>query len=162
MARGRAVHQAEKNKGCVKLMTLASHQALRRRGHARRTRAMAAAPARRAQEEEQEARAHACDAADAQARRRTARRRFALLGDQGPGRGAPALLELRETTANGEPSCGIVYEPKLIADRAARASPFQGWRYLNADDAPADVRELKGGKGLPQALKVELAELGLL
>jgi hypothetical protein len=72
------------------------------------------------------------------------------------------ILALRETTKNGKPSCGIVYEPKLIATARRAHRPFQGWRYLNAADAPADARELKGGKGLPEALKAELSELGLL
>ncbi len=72
------------------------------------------------------------------------------------------ILALRETTKNGVPSCGIVYEPKLIATARRAHRPFQGWRYLPAADAPADARELKGGKGLPEALKAELSELGLL
>ena len=72
------------------------------------------------------------------------------------------ILALRETTKNGVPHCGIVYEPKLIATARRSHRPFQGWRYLTAADAPADARELKGGKGLPEALKAELSELGLL
>ena len=72
------------------------------------------------------------------------------------------LLDLRPTTKNGVPHCGIVYEPKLIATARRFHRPFQGWRYLNAGDAPADARDLKGGKGLPEALKAELSELGLL
>jgi len=72
------------------------------------------------------------------------------------------ILELRNMTKNGVPHCGIVYEPKLVATARRSHRPFQGWRYLNAADAPADARELKGGKGLPEALKIELSELGLL
>jgi hypothetical protein len=72
------------------------------------------------------------------------------------------ILALRETTKNGKPSCGIVYEPKLIATARRAHRPFQGWRYLNATDAPGDARGLKGGEGLPEALKAELSELGLL
>ncbi len=72
------------------------------------------------------------------------------------------ILALRETTKNGVPHCGIVYEPKLIATARRAHRPFQGWRYLPAADAPADARGLKGGKGLPEALQAELSELGLL
>src|SRR5271156_398973 len=72
------------------------------------------------------------------------------------------LIALRPVTKNGGPHCGIVYEPKLIATARRSHRPFQGWRYLNAADAPADARELKGGKGLPEALRAELSELGLL
>ena len=72
------------------------------------------------------------------------------------------LIALRKTTKNGVPHCGIVYEPKLVATARRSHRPFQGWRYLNAADAPPDARDLKGGKGLPEKLKAELAELGLL
>ena len=72
------------------------------------------------------------------------------------------LIALRPVSKNSVPHCGIVYEPKLIATARRSHRPFQGWRYLNANDAPADARELKGGKGLPEALKAELLELGLL
>lgn len=72
------------------------------------------------------------------------------------------LIALRPMTKNGVPHCGIVYEPKLIATARRFHRPFQGWRYLDAKDAPPDARELKGGKGLPEKLKAELSELGLL
>jgi hypothetical protein len=72
------------------------------------------------------------------------------------------LIALRPVTRNGVPHCAIVYEPKLIATARRSHRPFQGWRYLNAADAPPDARELKGGKGMPEALKAELSELGLL
>ena len=39
---------------------------------------------------------------------------------------------------------------------------FQGWRYLEAKDAPADLAKTKGAKDLPEALQRELASLGLL
>lgn len=72
------------------------------------------------------------------------------------------LLDLRPAAKNGIPHCGIVYSPELIATARRFHRPFQGWRYLNARDAPPDLRDLKGTKGLPDALKAELAELGLL
>jgi hypothetical protein len=72
------------------------------------------------------------------------------------------LIAFRPVTKNGGPHCGIVYEPKLVATARRSHRPFQGWRYLNGSDAPADARDLKGGKGLPESLKAELAELGLL
>jgi hypothetical protein len=72
------------------------------------------------------------------------------------------LLELRSLIREGVPHCGLVYEPKLVPTLRRSHRPFQGWRYLDPKAAPPDVRDLKGGKGLPQALKIELAELGLL
>jgi len=71
------------------------------------------------------------------------------------------ILELKSVTKNGTPHCGIVYDPKLIATVRRFRRPFQGWRYLEANDAPPDARDLKG-KNLPEALKLELADLGLL
>lgn len=63
---------------------------------------------------------------------------------------------------NGPLRCGLVYEPKLIPTLRRSHRPFQGWRYLEVRDAPADVRSLQFGKGLPEALCAELSELGLL
>ncbi|MBU6298089.1 MAG: DUF1489 domain-containing protein [Alphaproteobacteria bacterium] len=71
------------------------------------------------------------------------------------------LLEIKPVTKNGVPHCGLVYEPKLVAVARRSHRPFQGWRYLNPKDAPPDARDLKG-VNLPEKLKIELAELGLL
>jgi hypothetical protein len=59
--------------------------------------------------------------------------------------------------------CRIVMEPKVIAVTPRPMRPFQGWRYLNPKDAPADLD--KAGKGLaamPEPLRRELRELGLI
>lgn len=76
--------------------------------------------------------------------------------------GRHKLIDLRQVTHKGTPHCAIVYDPKFIATEHRFRSPFQGWRYLEANDAPPDARDIKGGKGLPEKLKIELAELGLL
>lgn len=74
-----------------------------------------------------------------------------------------ALIGLRPVKSkDGPPRCGLVYEPKLIPTLRRSHRPFQGWRYLETKDAPADVRSLQFGKGLPETLCAELAELGLL
>lgn len=72
------------------------------------------------------------------------------------------LIDIRPVTKNGTPHCGLVYDPQLVPTERRFRSPFQGWRYLDVKDAPPDARDLKGGAGLPEALKIELAELGLL
>jgi hypothetical protein len=61
----------------------------------------------------------------------------------------------------GVPRCHLVYDKEivLVSPRPRRA--FQGWRYLEAKDAPGDIRKGRGG-GLPDKLQRELAELGLL
>ena len=71
------------------------------------------------------------------------------------------LLALKPVMRGGVPHCGLVYDPKLVATARRAHRPFQGWRYLNTKDAPPDARDLKG-LNIPEALKVELAELGLL
>jgi len=73
------------------------------------------------------------------------------------------LTDIREVRSkDGPPRCGLVYDAKLVPTLRRTHRPFQGWRYLNSADAPQDAREVKGGKGLPEALRAELAELGLL
>lgn len=71
------------------------------------------------------------------------------------------LLAIKPVTKNGVPHCGLVYDPKLVAVARRAHRPFQGWRYLDPKDAPPDARDLKG-VNLPEKLKIELAELGLL
>ncbi|HEY3778143.1 MAG TPA: DUF1489 domain-containing protein [Rhizomicrobium sp.] len=73
------------------------------------------------------------------------------------------LLDIRPVKRkDGPPRCGLVYEPKLIPTLRRFHRPFQGWRYLATGDAPPDARSIQHGKGLPDALCAELAELGLL
>jgi len=59
--------------------------------------------------------------------------------------------------------CRLVLEPKIILVTPRPMRAFQGWRYLAAEDAPKDL--VKSGKGItamPEALRRELHELGLL
>ena len=72
------------------------------------------------------------------------------------------LIELRPLSRNGVPHCGLIYDKKLVPVMRRPRAAFQGWRYLDAKDAPADVGALKGAKGLPEKLQQELAALGLL
>jgi hypothetical protein len=62
---------------------------------------------------------------------------------------------------DGISRCAIQLEPKLVATRPVPRRPFQGWRYLEAKDAPPDVGRGDGGD-IPPELRRELAELGLL
>jgi hypothetical protein len=59
--------------------------------------------------------------------------------------------------------CGVVLDPKpiLVEPRPYRA--FQGWRYLAAKDAPRDLdKVVKGAAAMPETLRRELRELGLM
>ena len=64
---------------------------------------------------------------------------------------------------DGKPCCLIVLDRALVPVRPVPRRPFQGWRYLSAVDAPADLG--KGDKGLadlPPQMRRDLAELGLI
>jgi hypothetical protein len=59
--------------------------------------------------------------------------------------------------------CALVLDPKvvLVAPRPFRA--FQGWRYLEAKDAPRDLEKVApGAAAMPEQLRRELRELGLM
>ncbi|WP_020481782.1 DUF1489 family protein [Methylomonas sp. MK1] len=49
------------------------------------------------------------------------------------------ILELRPMMYDGIKHCGIVYDPQLIRVAPDPRRPFQGWRYLEAKDAPSDI-----------------------
>jgi hypothetical protein len=54
----------------------------------------------------------------------------------------------------------LVYDKDLVVVRPQPRRAFQGWRYFEAKDAPADIG--KSGRSMPDKLRRELAELGLL
>jgi hypothetical protein len=72
------------------------------------------------------------------------------------------LLDLKPTTKNGTPHCGLVYDKQLVPVQRRAHRAFQGWRYLNPKDAPADARGTKGLETFPEELQRELVTLGLL
>lgn len=73
------------------------------------------------------------------------------------------IVGLRERTgADGIIRCAIQLDPEVIRTEAQPRRPFQGWRYLNAADAPRDLprgRNLE--EPLPRALMTALSEIGL-
>ncbi|MGC9420913.1 MAG: DUF1489 family protein [Rhodovulum sp.] len=73
------------------------------------------------------------------------------------------ILRLDEVTgADWIARCGIVLEPRVIRTEAMPKRPFQGWRYLGADDAPRDLPEGRAGEeDLPPRLMAALAEIGV-
>jgi hypothetical protein len=59
--------------------------------------------------------------------------------------------------------CLLVRDPEVVRVAPQPRRPFQGWRYLEARDAPADLPE--GATGLedaPAEMVAELRELGLI
>src|ERR1700722_3472775 len=73
------------------------------------------------------------------------------------------LIDIRPARAkDGIPRCSLVYDPELVPTLRRARRPFQGWRYLASKDAPPDARSFRGAKRLPEDLRIELAELGIL
>ncbi|WP_135506233.1 DUF1489 family protein [Roseovarius aestuariivivens] len=65
--------------------------------------------------------------------------------------------------ADGIRRCGIVLDPEIIRTQTAPKRPFQGWRYLPAGDAPADLPETRQNEeALPASLSAALADIGVL
>ena len=74
------------------------------------------------------------------------------------------ITEIRPfTDGEGIGRCHLVLDPVVVKTDWQPRRPFQGWRYLKPEDAPAD---LGGGRAalaeMPSKLRRELAELGLL
>ena len=74
------------------------------------------------------------------------------------------LLDIRPfVDGEGISRCHIVLEPVLHAVMPSPRRPFQGWRYLLAHEAPADLGKGAGQVAeMPEELRRELRELGLL
>ena len=66
---------------------------------------------------------------------------------------------------DGSSCCLFLLDPDLVAVRPVKRRPFQGWRYLTADDAPSDLSSAAAAAQMaamsPQMRK-DLADLGLL
>ena len=70
-----------------------------------------------------------------------------------------------ETGADGVARCLILLDPTLVPTQAQPRRAFQGWRYLNDDDAPRDLvgsASGESGRALQASMRAELAALGLL
>ena len=74
------------------------------------------------------------------------------------------ILRLDEVTGgDGIRRCAIVLDPELVRTTQALKKPFQGWRYLAAKDAPADLAKGRAHEdALPSSLSTALADLGVL
>ena len=63
---------------------------------------------------------------------------------------------------DGQPLCVVRYAMQLVPTVLVPKRPFQGWRYLEARDAPPDWKQFKGSVELPPKMVEELRSLGLL
>jgi hypothetical protein len=74
------------------------------------------------------------------------------------------ISELRAVKGDdGIERCAIVMVPDLVPVRPTPRRPFQGWRYLPANEAPPDLADDERlAPGLPGHLVAELRSLGLM
>jgi hypothetical protein len=74
------------------------------------------------------------------------------------------LLDVRPfVDKDGIGRCRLVLEPKVVPVEPRPWRAFQGWRYLASKDAPRDLdRAAPGARQMPEAMRRELRELGLL
>ncbi|ARO14145.1 Lysophospholipase L1 and related esterase-like protein [Ketogulonicigenium robustum] len=65
--------------------------------------------------------------------------------------------------SDGIERCAIVCDPTLVRVTPTPRRPFQGWRYLDGKDAPADQDPRRArDDALPPALAAALAEIGVI
>jgi hypothetical protein len=71
---------------------------------------------------------------------------------------------IRDQLQDGSACAALVLDPELIRVSARTAKPFQGWRYLAAADAPADIASASssGIDELPEPMRLALSQLALL
>jgi hypothetical protein len=72
------------------------------------------------------------------------------------------LLGFEAVEVGGKSCCAIVLEGALVPTRAKKHRPFQGWRYLTAEDAPRDADARSALAAMPTAMADALQELGLI
>lgn len=74
------------------------------------------------------------------------------------------VVDLRaDLKDDGTACCGIVLDLELVATRAQPRRAFQGWRYLDASDAPPDANGfVDDPDDMPRGMREELRELRLI
>ncbi len=66
-----------------------------------------------------------------------------------------------DTVGQGQTAhCEVTLDPEIVLTLPAPRRAFQGWRYLEAKDAPADLKAFGGAEAAPPELAKQLRELG--
>lgn len=63
---------------------------------------------------------------------------------------------------DGIERCRIDFKAKIVPVEPQPRRAFQGWRYLEADDAPRDIARAALSAQIPEKMRRDLAELCLL
>ena len=74
------------------------------------------------------------------------------------------ILDIRSVTGKDSiRRCQVVLDGKVVLVEPRLRGAFQGWRYLEDEDAPRDLsRAAPGAARMPERMRRELQELGLL
>jgi hypothetical protein len=73
------------------------------------------------------------------------------------------LNDIRPFTDNeGISRCHLVLDSEVVAVQTRPFRPFQGWRYMTAENAPPDVMSGTDAAQMPETLRRNLADLGLI
>ena len=73
------------------------------------------------------------------------------------------IAALEEVTgSDGIVRCRILFKPQVIPVRPVPKRAFQGWRYLEEADSPPDLPKSAKVDGMPEKMRRELGDLGLL
>lgn len=67
------------------------------------------------------------------------------------------LIDIKDITGrDGRSLCELVLDPELVRTELQPRKPFQGWRYLEVQDAPADLAEGSSIADIPEDLGEKL------
>ncbi len=80
------------------------------------------------------------------------------------------IVELERLYDHEGEKCGLVLDSELVETELFKRPPHQGWRYLEVEDAPRDLRDIvteahedEDSEGeLSEEMAAELRDLGLL
>jgi hypothetical protein len=70
------------------------------------------------------------------------------------------IVAIDDVTDDHGERCGLYLDAHLQRTVPQPRRAFQGWRYLEPKDAPADLTAAQGGADLPEHLRRQLVELG--
>ncbi len=71
------------------------------------------------------------------------------------------IIELERVETGEGVKCGLVFDSQLVRTEPWARRPHQGWRYLEAKDAPPDLPSGVDADDLPPELRAQLREIGV-
>ena len=71
------------------------------------------------------------------------------------------IIDLERVETGEGSKCGLIFDPQLVRTEPWSRRPHQGWRYLEAKDAPPDLPSGAEADDLPPELRAQLREIGV-